>query len=210
MTHPLRPGKTALILVDAQNDFFHADGALRRSGRELNNARPFVETLIRLCEGARASGALLVGSAFTLIADTNNDALVPLFLEDIGVKLLRGDFQVSKWGHQLIEEVLPVHYVVDKTGPSAFFRTELDIILRHRDVENVVIAGLNATRSVIATAYDALALGLRPVIAADGCIDYDAAAAKSLIEAVRGVIDVRDSAGILAAFDSASHAELAA
>jgi len=197
MKELINPSRTALVLVDVQNDFFHADGALRRSGVDLAANRSFVESLMRLCDGAREAGLLLIGSSFTLIADTQNDALVPRFLHDLGVKLLRGDFQVSKWGHQLIEEVLPVHYIVDKTGPSAFFRTELDLILRHRDIDTVIVAGLNATRSVVATAYDALSLGLQPIIASDGSADYDAKASEQLMGALGSVFDIRSVREVL-------------
>jgi nicotinamidase-related amidase len=191
MNPSLKPKNTALILVDAQNDFFHPEGALVRSGFELTKRRSFIESLIKLCDGCRDSGMLMVASSFTLIADTKNAALVPLFLKDLGIKLVRGDFQVSKWGHQTIEEIQPVNYVIEKTGPSAFFRTELDIILRHHDISNVIIAGLNGTRSVVATAYDALSLGLQPIVISDGSTDIDEEGHEKLMEALQGVFDIR-------------------
>lgn len=185
------PKTTALVLVDVQNDFFHPEGALVRSGFDLSRRRSFIESLIKLCDAARDSGMLTVASAFTLIADTKNAALVPLFLKDLGVKLVRGDFQVSKWGHQIIQEVQPVNYVMEKTGPSAFFRTELDLILRHHNITSVIIAGLNGTRSVVATSYDALSLGLQPIIISDGSTDIDEDGHEKLMEALRGVFDIR-------------------
>lgn len=197
MKHRLDPARTALVLVDAQNDFYHAEGALARGGFDLARRRPFAEATIRLCNGCREAGMLLVGSAFTLISDTAGEALVPQFLRDLEVKPVRGDFQVSKWGHQLMQEIQPVHYIVDKTGPSAFFRTELDLILRHRGIDSVVVAGLNSTRSVVATAYDALSLGGRPVIARDACADYDDRAHTGIMDALEGVLDVRETSEIL-------------
>ncbi|MFK8058014.1 MAG: isochorismatase family cysteine hydrolase [Saprospiraceae bacterium] len=191
MKPALNPTKTALILVDVQNDFFHPEGALVRSGFDLTRRRSFIESLIKLCDACRDSGMLMVASSFTLIADTKNAALVPLFLKDLGVKLVRGDFQVSKWGHQVIEEVQPVNYVMEKTGPSAFFRTELDLILRHHDISTVVIAGLNGTRSVVATAYDAMSLGLQPIVMSDGSTDIDEDGHVKLMEALQDVLDIR-------------------
>ena len=187
------PRRSALLLLDLQNDFFHADGAMRRSGLEFSAARSLVESLIRLSDDCREAGMLLVGSAFTIIADTQNDALIPLFVRDLGVNLVRGDFQVSKWGHQLIEEVQPVHYIVDKTGPSAFFRTELDVILRHRGVDNVFLAGLNARRSVVASAFDAMGLGLKPIIVKDCSADFDAERSELLLNALEGVFELTTS-----------------
>lgn len=199
MINSLNPTRTALILVDTQYDYFHADGALARNGFQLQAGRSFIETLIRLCDTCRLSGSLLIGSSFTIIADTQNDALVPAFMRSQGINIVRGDFQVSKWGHQLIEEVKPVNYVVDKTGPSAFFRTELDIILRHHNIESVLIAGLNGRLSAVATAYDALSLGLHPVLVSDGSIDYDLEAHKQLMRALDGVFDIRTTAEVVEA-----------
>ena len=198
MTHRFDPTRTALLLVDAQNDYFHADGAYQRNGRHLAAGRSFIETLIKLCDGSREAGVLLIGCSFTIIADTQNAPLVPAFIERQGITTLRGDFQIGKWGHQLIEEVKPVNYVVDKTGPSAFFRTELDIVLRHRGVDTVLIAGLNSRRSVVATAYDALSRGLRPVIVADGSTDFEPSAHGQLVDALDGVFEVRQTAEVLA------------
>ncbi len=189
----LDPKRTALVLVDTQNDFFHADGALRRGNPQQLVGRSFIESLMRLCDVCRKAGCLVIGSSFTVIADSQNDALVPDFLKELGIQVVRGDFQVSKWGHQLIEEVKPVNYVVDKTGPSAFFRTELDLILRHHGINTVLIAGLNARLSVVSSAYDALSNGFHPVIVQDGSADFAPEAFKQLMLALEGVLDIRDT-----------------
>ena len=202
-TH-LDPSRTALLLVDAQNDYFHADGAYQRNGRHLAAGRSFIETLIRLCDSCRAAGVASVGCSFTLIADTQNAPLVPDFIKRQGINTLRGDFQVGKWGHNLIEEVKPVTYVVDKTGPSAFFRTALDVILRQRGVDTVLIAGLNSRRSVVATAYDALSRGLHPVIVSDGSTDFEPSAHQQLVDALDGVFEVRKTAEVVTALGVAA------
>ena len=191
MNSPLNPRHTALVLVDAQNDFYHGDGALRRSHPDQVVGRPYVESLIRLCDLCRQRGCLIIAGSFTVIANSQHDALVPQFIKDLGISVVRGDFQVGKWGHQLIEEVRPVNYVVDKTGPSAFFRTELDLILRHHNISTVLIAGLNARLSVVSTAYDALSHGFQPIIAQDGSSDFANDRFTSMIESLRGVFDIR-------------------
>ena len=206
MKPTLDPKSTALVLVDTQNDFFHADGALRRGNPQRVVGRSFVEGLIRLCDLCRQSGCLLIGTSFTVIADSQNDALVPSFLRDLGIAVVRGDFQVSKWGHQLIEEVKPVNYVVDKVGPSAFFRTELDLILRHHEVSTVLVAGLNARLSVISTAYDALSRGFHPVIVPDGSSDFAFEAFSQLTQSLEGVFDIRDTRAVAEALRTAPKA----
>ncbi len=198
MDPTLHPGRTALLLVDTQNDYFHADGAMRRNGRQLSAGRSYIETLIKLCDTSRLAGVTLVGCQFTIIADTQNEPLVPAFLKRQGLNTVRGDFQVGKWGHNLIEEVKPVQYEIDKSGPSAFFRTELEIVLRHKHIDTVVIAGLNSSFSVVATAYDAMSLGLRAVLVSDSSTDYDLGAHAALMASLKGVFDIRTTAELLA------------
>lgn len=193
------PARTALLLIDTQNDYFHADGALVRNGYQITAGRSYIETLIRLCDTCRLAGLTLVGCSFTIIADTQNEPLVPAFLKRQGISTVRGDFQVGKWGHNLIEEVKPVNYLIDKTGPSAFFRTELDIILRSKAIDTVIIAGLNSRLSAVSTAYDAISRGLRPVLVSDSSIDYDLAAHQQLMKALSGVFDIRSTDEVLAA-----------
>lgn len=190
ISESLSPRTTALVLTDVQNDFFHADGAARRNGLTLSKGRSYIESLMRLCEACRSAGVMSVATSFTLIADTRNDALRSPFLESFGIRLVRGDFQFGKWGHQVIEEVSPVDYVVTKTAPSAFFRTELDLILRHHGIETVLLAGLNGMRSVVASAYDAHALGLSSVIVSDATTDFDGEACDELLARLKGVLPV--------------------
>ncbi len=197
MDPALHPSRTALLLVDTQHDYFHADGALRRNGRQISAGRSYIETLIKLCDTTRLAGVTLIGCQFTIIADTQNEPLIPAFLALQGLSTNRGDFQVGKWGHNLIEEVKPVHYEVCKTGPSAFFRTELDIVLLHKGIDTVIIAGLNSRLSAVATAYDALSRGLRPIIVSDSTIDYDGEAHTALMAALTGVFDIRTTSQLL-------------
>lgn len=206
MNPALHPARTALLLVDTQNDYFHADGALRRNGRQITAGRSYIETLIKLCDTARLAGVTLIGCQLTIIADTQNDPLVPAFLKRQGLATVRGDFQVGKWGHNLIEEVKPVHYEVDKTGPSAFFRTELDIILRHKGIDTVMIAGLNSRFSAVATAYDAMSRGLRAVLVSDSSVDYDVEAHTALMSSLKGVFDVRTTAEVLGSLKATASA----
>ncbi len=203
MDRVLHPARTALLLVDTQNDYFHADGALRRNGRQITAGRSFIETLIKLCDTSRLAGVTLIGCQFTIIADTQNEPLVPAFLKLQGLNTQRGDFQVGKWGHNLIEEVKPVNYEIDKTGPSAFFRTDLHTILRHRDVDTVLIAGLNSRHSAVATAYEALSRGLRPVLVSDASVDYDLDTHTSLMRALEGVFDIRTTRQVIDALQTA-------
>lgn len=187
---PLDLKTTALVLVDLQNDFFHDDGAASRSELTLENSRSFIETVMNLCDFAKSQEMLTIGLSTTLITDTNNDAIIPTFIDNIGLKVFRGDFQVTNWGHRLIEEITPVEYQINKIAPSGFFKTELDIILQSKGVKTVILAGLNSTSSLVSTAYDALNHGLNTILIEDAITDFNEKSNQELLSCMSSIFSV--------------------
>src|SRR5207302_8296808 len=60
-------------------------------------------------------------------------------------------------GHGIIDELQPVgdETVVDKPGKGAFFATDLDFILRNREVESLVVTGVTTEVCVTTTVREA-------------------------------------------------------
>ena len=58
-------------------------------------------------------------------------------------------------------------------NPSAFFGTSLDLQLRRRGIETIVLSGVATTKGVYATALDAFQHGYHVVLAEDACSDRD-------------------------------------
>jgi nicotinamidase/pyrazinamidase len=160
---------TALVVVDLQNDFADPAGSLAVSGGD--EIVPLVNAEI---EAARTAGALVVWTQ-----DWHPPA-TPHFLKDGGiwpVHCVR-----DTWGAELHPEVLAGSPVVRKgangeDGYSGFtmrdpvtgetIPTELEAILRDRDVERVVVCGLATDYCVKATALDAARLGFETAVRVD-------------------------------------------
>jgi nicotinamidase-related amidase len=98
--------------------------------------------------------------------------------------------------------------VVTKSRISAFAGTDLDLLLRARDVDTVVLFGIATSGVVLASALDALDLDYRVIVVGDCCADREDAVHACVIErvlpqyatvasaeAVIGAIDGRDAAG---------------
>ena len=107
----------------------------------------------------------------------------------------------------VIQELTPRSDEVSltKVGPSAFFRTGLDDVLRSHRVQRVTLVGLETHTSVLLTAADALARGYR-VVVPDPCVcASDPAAHQAALRMLRehwqGVFD-RPKAPALVAADS--------
>jgi len=75
-------------------------------------------------------------------------------------------------GAQVVEELAPAEgeYVVEKQRFSAFFQTNLDMLLRRLGVRTVVIAGVQTPNCVRATAVDAVCLDYGAVVLSDATV----------------------------------------
>lgn len=181
---PIRPdprfdARTALVVVDVQNDFALPGGSLYVSGGE-----QVVPPINRLIAEARAAGALVV---FT--QDWHPER-TPHFTDD-GGRWPRHCVR-NTWGAELVRELDVAGPIVQKgtggeDGYSGFSvrdpqsgareETALDRMLKERAIERVVVVGLAGDVCVKETALDARRLGYatavveeatRPVDPADG------------------------------------------
>ena len=70
----------------------------------------------------------------------------------------------------------PPDIVVTKRKSSSFVGTDLEIILRSRDVDTLILTGVSSLGSVESTARSAFDLDYRLLVISDGCADRDPAA----------------------------------
>jgi len=173
--------RTALLIVDMQNDFLHPDGWFPRAGVDpsplsavvpavgglADAARRHAVPVVWLNWGVRPDRANLTGSFVARAADGGRR---PTYADPApggrGRVLVRDD-----WGAAVID-ALPVadsDLIVHKHRPSGFWDNELDSILRVRDVTTLLFAGINIDRCVFATLTDACFLGYDCVLVEDAC-----------------------------------------
>jgi nicotinamidase-related amidase len=148
----LDPARTALVIIDMQNDFVRDEGTL-----QVASAPATVPAIARLLELARGSGMRVVFSQDT------HDPGDPEF--DIWpVHVLRGT-----WGWEMIDELAPREgeLVVQKVRYDAFYGTELDHMLRLWKVDTILLCGTVANICVHYTAASAALRWYDVVIAKD-------------------------------------------
>lgn len=182
--------QTALVLIDLQNDFLHDEGAYGRAQLQLPKSRKLKEQLIKVTDTMRDAGAWIISSQFTLIADHGHNPIIPEALHRARPFLTRGDFQVGRWGHQLIDELAPANYVVNKITYSAFHMTYLDWLLRYLNVKKIVFAGLVTNGGVASSLRDAQTRGFETVLLSDGCAAFSTEIHRNSLKALSYITEV--------------------
>jgi len=172
--------RTAIVVVDLQNDFCHPDGWLASIGVDVSGASSPVEPLQETLPVLRAAGAQVIwlnwgnredlanlppGVRHVYDADGNSTG--------IGDSLPNGSAVLTEgsWAAALVDELVPEpeDVQVSKYRMSGFFDTPLDSILRRMRVDTVLFAGVNTDQCVLATLSDAACLGYDVVLVEDLC-----------------------------------------
>ena len=141
---PFKPQHCAILVVDMLNDFFKEGGEMVLEGGDV-----LYEPIERLTRTARA----LKMPVFWL-----NQSLSPddtLFKKRV-VHCLKGS-----WGAEIVDDltVADEDIVVSKRRYSGFFQTDLDLHLRERNMQQVVVTGVVTNICVRSTVNDAFFLG---------------------------------------------------
>ncbi|MGK3203155.1 cysteine hydrolase family protein [Amycolatopsis sp. MEPSY49] len=78
----------------------------------------------------------------------------------------------------------PADFVVTKRRVSAFSGSDLELLLRSRDVGTLVLAGVSTSGVVLSTLRQAADLDYRLVVLSDGCDDHDSHVHEVLVGSV--------------------------
>ena len=198
--------KTALILVDMQNDYLHGDGAFRRAKLQLSNSRILIEQLIKVCDAVRNSEGRIISANFTLVADKDHNPIIPDTIKKDWPFLRRGDFQLGRWGHNLIDELAPADYVVNKITYSAFYMSHFDWLLQKLDIKTLLIGGILTNEGVASTIRDAQSRGYRTILLADGCSAFSEEIHQQSVQSLSSVCDTVKCQAVAKSIKSGSFA----
>jgi ureidoacrylate peracid hydrolase len=171
----LDPSRCAIVVVDVQNDFCHPDGAAARLGQDVGAAQAMVPEIEALASAGRRHGVpvIFVRTAHSHWTDTpawraRGRAGTTLDVERAPVA------ELGSWGAELFGVVpQPEDLVLVKHRYSAFAHTELELVLRAKRRDTLLLGGTRTNVCVEYTAVDALMRDLHPVlvrecVAADG------------------------------------------
>lgn len=147
--------KTALIVVDMVKDFTDPQGLVYYPQNE-----QVLPTIAKVIEACRAHGTEIIFMQHCYRKDKPEKNLVnmrPNCLEGSGGEDIDPRLHVD-----------PKHdYVIKKRRYSAFFGTDLDLVLRENHVENVIIVGTKTNCCIRATVTDAFYLDYNGIVISD-------------------------------------------
>jgi len=156
------PNHAALLIIDMQRDFLEPGGFGESLGNDVSQLRRTITPTRHLLEAWRCAGLPAIhtreGHRPDLAdlppakRDRGNPALKIGDPAAMGRLLVRGEP-----GHDIIPELYPVagEPVIDKPGKGAFYATDLDAILRHGGIQQLVVCGVTTEVCVNTTVREA-------------------------------------------------------
>jgi ureidoacrylate peracid hydrolase len=164
------PGNAALLVVDVQNDFCAEEGVFGKTGYDLSMVREMLPRLKLLIEGARSAGVTVI-----FVQAIYDPIYLPAVWYERNARL---NFEVPRclsnsWGADFYE-VAPLkrETVVRKHRYSAFVDTNLDLILRSRQIQTVIVTGVATNICVESTSRDAFMRDYYVALVDDGSAAY--------------------------------------
>lgn len=171
--------KSALLIIDMQNDFCHPDGWLSHIGVDVTPARQPIAPLQSLLpllrevnipivwiNWANRPDLLNISAATSHVYNPTGEGIgLGDALPKNGAKVLVKD----SWAAAVVDELvqLPQDISVDKYRMSGFWDTPLDSILKNLGRTTLFFAGVNADQCVMATLQDANFLGYDCILLED-------------------------------------------
>jgi nicotinamidase-related amidase len=165
--------KTALLFFDILNGYYHSGDAAATA-----RMKPWVDNTVRLMKAGRGAGIPIFfakgnhrpdnATSALILTDTNN-ALKPWPNGEV----TRGKMHVV--GGDKSSDVIPElepradDYYIPKYRWSAFHQTYLDLALRARGIDTIIISGGSTDVGVTSTVYSGRDMDYNMIIVSDAC-----------------------------------------
>ena len=172
--------RTAIVIIDMQNDFCAKDGWVDLIGGDYESDRTPIGPLQRVLPPLRKAGVPVIWVNWGVRPDLANLPPNQIHLykptgEGVGLAdpLPNGAPVLTKdsWAAAIVDELAPEpeDILVDKHRISGFWDTPLDSILRNLGIRSILFAGVNTDQCVLHSLTDANFLGYGCILVSDCC-----------------------------------------
>ncbi|MBZ9793590.1 cysteine hydrolase [Rhizobium sp. 3T7] len=175
------PHRTAVVVIDMQNDFGSHGGMFERAGLDVAPIAALVQPISRVLEAARRAGLFIVytrqehNSDLSDAGNEDSPHRIKHRRMNIGATVeapggTRSQILVrDTWNTAIVAELEPRQgdVVVSKHRYSAFFETSFDTILRAKRIDTLIFTGATTSICVESTVRDAMFRDYRCIVLRD-------------------------------------------
>ncbi|MFC0181118.1 ureidoacrylate peracid hydrolase [Pseudarcicella hirudinis] len=154
----IEPSKSALVLIEFQNDFTTEGGVLHNGVKGVMEANNMLANTVEVVKAAREAGITIVFVPITFSNDYHE--LTPNPYGILKGVVDNHAFKKDTWGAEIVKVLTPEPQdiiIEGKRGLCGFASTNLDFILRSRGFQNVILGGFLTNccvESTMRTAYE--------------------------------------------------------
>eukprot|EP00879_Flechtneria_rotunda_P009489 GHRR01009932.1.p1 GENE.GHRR01009932.1~~GHRR01009932.1.p1 ORF type:complete len:152 (+),score=32.19 GHRR01009932.1:182-637(+) len=134
--------KTALVLIEFQNEFTTGGGKLHNAVKGVMSSTNMLDNAKATMDAARQKGVLICHCPITFSDDYKELSEDPYGI--LANVKAGGAFKRSEWGGAICDAMQPGDddiIIQGKSGLCGFASTNLNFVLRHNSIEHVALAG---------------------------------------------------------------------
>jgi ureidoacrylate peracid hydrolase len=164
------PARSAVIVVDMENDFAAKGGMFDRAGVDVSGAQKAIAPIAKVLAGARQAGLKIIYLKMGYRPDLSdlgpNDSVnrIRHLRFGVGQKIQAPDGRESRvlirdtWDTDIVPELKPQpnDIVIYKTRFSGFYETDLDAKLKKLGIKHLIVTGVTTSVCVESTVRDAM------------------------------------------------------
>ena len=185
--------RCAVLSIDWQVEYCAPDGYFADLGLDTAHIRSALGPVNEVLTAARAAGMLVVHTREGYHSDLSDCPPTKIARAIAGGHPIGREGRYGRLlvqgepGWQIVESVapLPAEWVIDKPGQGAFYSTDLDLRLRNRGIDLLVIMGTTADCCVSSTLREANDRGYDCLVLTDCVADVSEGRTNSTLESLR-------------------------
>lgn len=186
--------KSLLITLDFINDIVHPDGKIAHSAERISQTQTIKKTN-QLIAWARTQNIRIAHVRVAFREDYSDcPAQSPLFSAAEKYEAL----QDNHWGTEFHSDlaVQATDAIITKKRVSAFYNTDLEVLLRSNQIEQLIICGVSTNMAVELTAREAHDRDYRVLIASDACQTASDQQQQATFDVLQRIATIHTVAGI--------------